>query len=362
MGDVFLAKSGGVAGIEKTCVVKMLRRRFSADPEYVARFVEEARIVVQLTHRNICGVFDVGRVGEIFYLAMELVVGGDLRALTTALTAGGTPLSPACALFVMSEVLDALDYAHRHVDPVSGEPLRLVHRDVSPQNVMVNAEGEVKLIDFGLASSSLPSQDLGLSGSAPPTVMGKLAYMAPEQARGEETDGRADQFSAAIVLLEVLAGGRYYGALSNREVWSLCGTGTFRSPLLDVVDEPLRAILQRALHPHREQRFATCADLRDALTDYARAHGLHAGPRELRAAVATHVEASVQEVRGHLRQQAGVAALPRPGFASVAGEVFQFATTGVRTRTGSADAPEPTQIVARRADTVVAPVDRKSVV
>jgi serine/threonine protein kinase len=106
---------------------------------------------VQLTHRNICPTFDVGRVGDSYYLAMELVIGRDVRTMHTELMQHGRHMPEACALHIVCEALDALDYAHRHADPVSGEPLHLVHRDVSPQNVMINVEGEVKLIDFGLA-------------------------------------------------------------------------------------------------------------------------------------------------------------------------------------------------------------------
>src|SRR5688572_4755788 len=136
MGEVFLAKTGGVAGLEKRCVVKTLRPHLTDDREYVARFVDEARIVVQLGHRNICQVFDVGLVGERYYLAMEYIAGRDLKTLQARCDQG--LIEPGLALHVVNEVLEALDYAHRHVDAATGRPLLLVHRDISPQNVMIS--------------------------------------------------------------------------------------------------------------------------------------------------------------------------------------------------------------------------------
>src|SRR5688572_11787875 len=126
MGNVFLAKTGGMMGIEKHCVVKTLRTRFTDDPEYVQRFVDEARLVVQLSHRNICPVFDVGRVGASYYLAMELVIGRDVRSVLNGLIERESPLPEACAIHIAGEMLDALDYAHRHADPTTGEALHIV--------------------------------------------------------------------------------------------------------------------------------------------------------------------------------------------------------------------------------------------
>ncbi len=208
MGEVFLARSGG-AGLEtlqKHCVVKTLRPHLTDDREYVTRFLDESRVVVQLSHRNLCQVFDVGLVGERYYLAMELIAGQDLRTLADATG----PMPPALAIYIVGEVLEALDYAHRLTD-VRGVPLRLVHRDVSPQNTMVSYEGEVKLIDFGLVQSAVKVEK-----TSPQTVMGKLAYMSPEQLRGEPASPGIDLYAAAIVLCELLLGARFYGALSGK--------------------------------------------------------------------------------------------------------------------------------------------------
>jgi serine/threonine protein kinase len=153
MGEVYLAKTGGIEGIERVCVLKKLRPDFGDNKEYVNRFLDEARLVVQLSHANIAHVFDVGRVGNEYYLAMEYVSGVSLKALMARAFERGQPVPPDVALYVLCEVLLGLDYAHRLEHPVSGQPLHLVHRDISPHNVMVSYEGEVKLIDFGLAES-----------------------------------------------------------------------------------------------------------------------------------------------------------------------------------------------------------------
>jgi serine/threonine protein kinase len=348
MGNVFLAKTGGSMGIEKHCVVKTLREGFSADAEYVERFVEEARVVVQLSHRNICQVFDVGRVGGVYYLAMELVLGRDVRTVLTRLAERGRPLSPALAVYVVAEMLDALDYAHRHVDPVTGQPLHLVHRDVSPQNVLLNFEGEVKLIDFGLAETGrAPAVESTSTGSQ--SVMGKIAYMAPEQARGEIVDARADQFSAAVVAYELFAGSRYYGRLSQKEVWLQSGTGTFVPPGLKDLDDGLRAILGRALSPDRLARYPTCGDFRDALLAWSAGRGLLPGGRELRALMGEIFAAELEETRELLRRAAHLSSLPRPGFATVdavgaSRDVFSIATS-----THSSAVPDPTEMI-RRSD------------
>lgn len=277
MGEVFFARSGAVAGFEKHCVVKTLRPHLTDDREYVARFIDEARVVVQLNHKNVCQVFDVGLVGERYYLAMELIAGQDVRALADALLAKGTPFPPALALHIVTETLEALDYAHRKLD-VEGQPLNLVHRDISPQNVMVSYEGEVKLIDFGLAASSVKVEK-----TSPNLVMGKLAYMSVEQIRGEAVDRGVDLFATAVMLTELLLGERFYVGLTAHETWSLAAQGHHRPPRYGTLDEDMRAILDRALHVDKTQRFADGFAFREALMKWRSARGLWADGPALRA-------------------------------------------------------------------------------
>ena len=173
MGEVYLARQISTGGLDRYCVVKKLRKELTRDREYVTRFIDEARVVVHLDHPNICRTFDVGRVGEEYYLAMEYVSGCDVRMVQDKARNDGVPLSADAVLPLMSELLEALDHAHERRDQ-KGELLRLVHRDISPQNVMISYDGEVKLIDFGLASSKLK-----IEKTQPNVVMGKMAYMSP---------------------------------------------------------------------------------------------------------------------------------------------------------------------------------------
>jgi len=277
MGEVFLAKSGAIAGIEKYCVVKTLRPQLTNDREYITRFVDEARIAVHLGHRNICQIYDVGRVKDRYYLAMELVAGSDLRTVAQRARQLGIPIPPELMLHIVGEVLEALDYAHRHADPVTGAPLHLVHRDVSPQNVMVNFEGEVKLIDFGLAKSNMKVET-----TQPHLVMGKMSYMAPEHARGDVVDGRADQFAAGVLLYELLAGERFYEGLSFEQMWGIAGRGGHRPRNWDSIEPSLRPVIARALHREPAERYPTCGDFRDAISRYLISRGEHASTRQMR--------------------------------------------------------------------------------
>ncbi len=345
MGNVFLAKTGSVMGIEKHCVVKTLRSRFSQDPEYVKRFMQEARFVVQLTHRNICPVFDVGCVQHSYYLAMELILGRDVRTLLNALADRGRKLPRALALHIAAEILDALDYAHRHVDNTTGVPLHIVHRDVSPQNVMVNLEGEVKLIDFGLAESGSP---VG-AAEAPvvaATVMGKMSYMAPEQARGEAVDARADQFAAAVLAYELLTGHRYYEGMTSEQVWRQAGAGQFRPAGISELPRKLRDVLDKGLAAARDKRFPTCGDFRDALLDYARHQNLHEGARELRALMAELFSDDLRETRELLQRFSSVNTLS-VSFAddtiNDTSDVFSIASSHAARTT----LHDPTELVAR---------------
>lgn len=302
MGDLLLARHDGAAGIKKFCVVKTLRAHLHGDREYVKRFIDEATVVVQLSHRNICQVYDVGKSDENIFLVMEHITGFDLGTVRERAEQKGTPLSRAISIHVVGEMLEALDYAHRHIDALSGRPLGLVHRDVSPHNAMLNGEGEVKLIDFGLAATGVQlSEEAGSS-----MVMGKLSYMAPEHARGELIDGRADQFSSAVVLYELLTGARYYGGMSPKQVWAIAGMGTHVAPLLDEFPGPLQAILKRALAPEPSERYASCGDFREALATYAYDHHLRVTTRDVRELMVSLFADELGAIRKMLQDQANV--------------------------------------------------------
>jgi serine/threonine-protein kinase len=282
MGEVFLARSESAVGVGRTVVIKTLNSRHANDREHAARFLDEARLAVQLDHKNICTVTHVGQTdeGDGFFLAMGYVAGRDLRDVLAALEAKGRKMTVPLALFVWREILEALDYAHRFVDPRTGRSLGIVHRDVSPSNVMVSLEGEVKLIDFGQAMSTLKEER-----TAAGIVIGKAAYMAPEQARAEAIDGRTDIYSTGIIGAELLSGLRYRAAPTQLEVRAAAASGRI-AQYVEELDGDVRPLLLQSLDPRRERRPASagalCAILdqvranRRAIAGYAELRGLMA--------------------------------------------------------------------------------------
>jgi serine/threonine-protein kinase len=203
MAEVWRAEMPGAAGFVKEIALKLVRGEHRADDAFTRMFIQEARLASRLDHANIVHVFDLGEVEGHYYIAMELVRGRTLREVADRCRELGVRFGVLRAVHVCAEIARALAYAHRL--EVDGRPAGLVHRDVSPQNVLISLEGEVKLADFGIARAA-GSEELTRAG----TIKGKLAYMAPEQARGEPVDARADVFALGVVLWELCAGRRLF--------------------------------------------------------------------------------------------------------------------------------------------------------
>lgn len=317
MGQVFLARSPGVAGIDRLCVIKTLRSQWTNDREYVARFVDEARVVVQLNHRNICPVFDVGQVHNTYYLAMDLVPGRDVQAVMEACAKAGVALPIDLTLLIVGEILEALDAAHRLRDPDTDAPLHLVHRDVSPHNALISFDGEVKLIDFGLAHSALKQER-----TEPGVVLGKMAYMSPEQARGDVVDRRADVFAVGVMLYELAAGERYWQGLTMQDIWQVVGQGSHRPARLQQLPPDVRALIEKATAARPADRYATCAEMRAALTAAQLARGVIASSADLR----THMEQLFAGENGaDRRERAALMKLPAPGVVAAVAESTRIA-------------------------------------
>jgi serine/threonine-protein kinase len=295
MGEVFLARARGLGDIRRVCVVKRLKPELLRTPEYVSRFKDEARVLVSLSHRNICTVTDVGRVGDELFVAMEHVPGHDLGTVLEAARKQGTPVPLPLGLYIVRETLEALDYAHRHEDPETGEPLGLVHRDVSPQNVMVNYEGEAKLIDFGVAvTDRRPERTSG------GFVLGKLHYMAPEHARGEALTFAADVFSAGVLLYEVLVHERYYAGQGDEDILELARAGGYRPRRLEELPPALVAAITKATAIDPAQRYTSAAELASALREFARSSGVDAQAADVRQLMATLFPGGRQQLRDRL--------------------------------------------------------------
>ncbi|HEY3354833.1 MAG TPA: protein kinase [Polyangia bacterium] len=259
MGALYLAVSGD-PGMEKLCCIKTVLPHL-ADPEYLARFRDEAKVVVKLTHGNLVPVFDAGQFEGELYLAMEFIEGKDLRAVWNKCAQKGIAFPVDIAVHLTKEVCRGLDYAH------SFGGLELVHRDVSPPNVLCAFSGEVKLTDFGLASSTLK-----LEKTAPGVIYGKVSYMAPEQARGEPLDGRTDIYAAGIILWELLTGRQLFpqGKLQAADVLNSTRNPTIDPPSKRTSRVPpaLDAIVLRSLAVDAAARYQTAEEMRAALAEF----------------------------------------------------------------------------------------------
>ena len=256
MGALYLAVTGD-RGLERLMVIKTVLPHL-ADAEYVARFRDEAKVVVKLSHGNLIPVFDAGLVGGELFLAMDFVEGRDLRAVWNRCAKKQVAFPIDVAVYIVKELCRGLAYAHSYPE------LNLVHRDISPPNVLVSYTGEVKLTDFGLASSTLK-----LEKTAPGIIYGKVAYMSPEQARGEKLDGRSDMYATAIVLWELLTGRQLFppGKDQPQDLLARAKNPEVMRPSKRAPRVPaeLDEICVRALASDKADRYADCDEMRMAL-------------------------------------------------------------------------------------------------
>jgi serine/threonine protein kinase len=220
MSEVFRAKLTGAESFTKLVAIKRLKPNLAMMPEAVNQFIDEARLGSVLSHSNIASVSDFGRVGDGYYLAEEYIAGRTLAEISARHAERyGAPVPLAFVLYIASEVLSALAYAHERTDD-DGRPLGIVHRDISPTNIMVSFEGEVKLLDFGIGKSVDR-----VSQTREGAIKGNVGYMAPEQARGQEVNALADLFSLGLVIFDLLSGEPFYQGRGAGEVLFQAATG-----------------------------------------------------------------------------------------------------------------------------------------
>ena len=260
MGEVWLARPEGVPGAPGLCVVKTLREGLVADDEARQRFVDESRVALLLSHPCVCRTVDAGSVGDTLFIALEVVEGIDVRQLVLRAREAGHPIDEDLALWIVGCAADGLSFAHGAKHPITGEPLGIVHRDISPHNLMCSVDGTVKIIDFGLALSSLKEAQTERD-----VVLGKLSYMSPEQATARALDERTDVFSLGVVLYELLTGERYWGELKHEQIWQRAGTGMYVPPGLSRLAPDMRAVVGAAVAPQVAERTASAGGLRDQI-------------------------------------------------------------------------------------------------
>ena len=275
MGVIYLAKSRGAGGFEKTVIIKKILEHLADEPEFIAKFLDEGRTVVHLTHGNIVPVFDMGSEGGEYFIAMDYVPGRDLRDVLKRLSekrekSGEDVLMPmSLAVFIAIEACKGLDYAHRCAGE-DGAPLGIVHRDVSPSNILISRDGEVKIIDFGIARATSR-----VAKTMTGRIQGKVCYMSPEQASGKPVDRRSDVFSTGVVLYEMLTGVRVFQGDSDLQSLDYVRQCVVEVPstLNPEIPPELDAIVLRALAADRQARYQTSDALHVALLEWLYGRG-----------------------------------------------------------------------------------------
>jgi eukaryotic-like serine/threonine-protein kinase len=272
MAEVFTAVAFGAENFRRAFVVKLLHGAAQRTESLVEMFIDEAKLASGLVHSNIIPVYDFGKLGDEYYMAQEYVLGRDLRRLTnTVVKTDNKALDARMAVYIAREALRALEYAHTRQND-DGKSLGIVHRDVSPNNILASARGEVKLFDFGIAKADEGRMHQTQTG----VVKGNVQYMSPEQARGENVDARADVYSLGLVLYFLLSGRSLYKGESAYEllIQAAQGLTTELLPRLEKLPPELANVLRVALEPDREQRFQSAAAFENALAQMPSANAV----------------------------------------------------------------------------------------
>jgi serine/threonine protein kinase len=304
MAEVYVARQTGMHGFQKTVVLKRVRPELN-DGETVASFLDEARLVADLEHSNIAQVYEVGEVGESYFFVMEYVNGADLRQVMERAVTSGVRISLGDTLFIIVAVCAALHYAHERCD-FDGQSLSIVHRDVSPSNVLISHDGAVKVCDFGIAKARNRSTE-----TVRGTIKGKFAYMSPEQCRCQPLDRRSDIFSIGLLLYELSTLSRAFSASNEFDLLRSIIEHPVERPTTRVGDYPpeLERIVLRALEKDPDKRYATAQEMQSDLEAFALEHKLAMSPINVSSLMDTLFD---RRIDGWARAQHGVRARSEP--------------------------------------------------
>jgi len=293
MAEVFKARTAGLGGFEKVLAVKRLHSKYSKDVDFIKMLIDEAKIAVQLAHSNVCQIFDLDRLGEHYFICMEFIDGRDLHRVLRRTMASKRLMPIDVACFVAKEVLAGLDYAHRKVAG-DGTPMHIIHRDISPQNILVSWEGEVKIVDFGIAKAARRAYETE-SG----IIKGKFYYMSPEHARGGDLDRRSDIFSLGIVLYESLTGDSLYSGVSDTQETLLSRVRNAKvappSKKRREIPNRLDRIVMKALAKNPDERYQSAAAFADAIGSFLHQHYPRMGRPALSAFMRDHLTVNTDE-------------------------------------------------------------------
>ena len=257
MAQLYRAKIIGVEGFEKFIAIKQILPHLAHEEELITAFIDEAKLAALLNHQNVVQIYDFGSMENSYFITMEFLSGKDLRAVNAKAREKGTPVSLEDALYVISRVCAGLDYAHKLKD-FQGKSLNIIHRDISPQNIFLTYEGDVKIVDFGIAKAASQSTitQVGM-------IKGKVAYMSPEQPAGKVLEHRSDIFATGILLYELIAGGRMFKGDDTLQILSKVREAEFTplGALKGGLPEKLYDIVGKALAKDPEDRYQSCADM-----------------------------------------------------------------------------------------------------
>jgi len=318
MAEIWLARVSGTAGFEKLVVIKRLLDQLAVNPEYVEMFLDEARINARLSHSNVVQVIELGQVESKYFMAMEYVAGLSVSQVGRRATQrlGEVPQQVACG--VVAQACAGLHYAHEVALP-DGTPLGIIHRDVSPQNLILTFEGLVKVVDFGIAKA-----DVRQHRTRAGLVKGKSSYMSPEQCLGLALDRRSDVFALGIVLYELATSRRLFKRATPYQTFQAITMGDVPPPrsLNPKIHAAVEAVILRALERKPEDRYATAGEMHDAIEEAMRKAGLRGAPHDLEKFVEQNFADEIAEQR-QLLSQAQRGTLPGatdPGLVSAVAE------------------------------------------
>jgi serine/threonine protein kinase len=304
MAEIYLAKSAAANGLNKFVAIKRILPQFTNNEDFVSMFKEEAKVCINLNHSNVVSIYDFGIEASQFFLVMDFVEGRNLRQIINELKKTNKSFSIDQALYLVKEAAAGLDHAHRCVDSTNGKPLNITHRDMSPQNVMVSFEGEVKVIDFGIAKAETEAEDTKAG-----TLKGKFSYMSPEQAEGQPIDPRTDVFALGIVLWELLANDRLFTGSNEAAILRKvrdCQVPQIRK-INPTVPQELERIVMKALAKDKNVRYQTAANFHRDLNRFLNTQYPDFSPQDFSAFVKESFKASYQEAREKLVAYANVA-------------------------------------------------------
>lgn len=258
MAEVYLAKKIAASGVQKFVAIKRILQQFSDSEDFIAMFKDEAKIAINLSHSNVVSIYDFGTENAQFYIVMEFVEGRNLRQVLNRMKRVNQTFSIAQVAFIIKQVAAGLDHAHRCIDPTTGHPLNIIHRDMSPQNVMLSFEGDSKIVDFGIAKAAHQ-----IEATRAGTLKGKFGYMSPEQVEGQSVDARTDIFALGIMIWEMLANQRLF--LASSEINTLrkireCEIPSLRKINPNIPTE-LDQIVRKALEKDKTERYQSAGDM-----------------------------------------------------------------------------------------------------